>query len=417
MTSDVSTPTRAPLSRRRLILFASLPAVVLLLACIAAGEAVLRWRERTRDSVPGTMPLLYYRHARLGHALVRGSDYFGWVHQNPQGFRGVRPTTRERAPGTLRVMVVGSSTTHDSYVGRDDDAWPHQLEARLRTRTGRDVEVINAGVPGYTMIDDIVRFEHELRHYQPDLVVLYEGHNDLFGALKGLAGPPYDAHDSRPDEVDVETPWGRWLTSHSLLYGKVVGRAQAIGFRARGAEERESDAALEERLARAVRDGAARHERQMTAFVVLAQAQGIRVVIPQLVHLTGAGRTSEPDSSALLNWQRTVPFATPPAVLRGYVAFDSAARRVAERLDLVHVPTEAFGLHGAEWYAADDPIHFNARGAARMADHLAVALDEAGVLREQAPRAAPPREVPPRSAPRRTPEAAGTAPRVIAATP
>ena len=34
------------------------------------GEAVVCYRERQRDTVPGTISMLYYQHRRLGHALV-----------------------------------------------------------------------------------------------------------------------------------------------------------------------------------------------------------------------------------------------------------------------------------------------------------------------------------------------------------
>ena len=55
---------------------------------IGVGEFAVRYHERHRDTVPGTMPFLYYRHSRLGSALVRDTNYFGWVRVNRQGFRG-----------------------------------------------------------------------------------------------------------------------------------------------------------------------------------------------------------------------------------------------------------------------------------------------------------------------------------------
>lgn len=59
--------------------------LITLVVAALAGEAAMRYRERHRATLGGVMPLLYYRHARLGHALVRDFDYFGWVHVHREG--------------------------------------------------------------------------------------------------------------------------------------------------------------------------------------------------------------------------------------------------------------------------------------------------------------------------------------------
>ncbi len=64
--------------------------VTLLSVALAAvgGEAALRSRERHRPTLGGTMPLLFYQHGQLGHALVRDFDYGGRIHVDREGFRG-----------------------------------------------------------------------------------------------------------------------------------------------------------------------------------------------------------------------------------------------------------------------------------------------------------------------------------------
>lgn len=372
---------RPQLSRTRLALFAAVPALLTLGVALGAGEFLVRYRERHRDTVPGHMETLFYPHARLGHALVRDHDHYGWASVNAQGFRGATPTALARTPGSLRIMVVGSSTTFDVSVSPDARAWPNRLGALLRARMpGRAVEVLNAGVPGYTVMDDIVRFEQELAAYRPDVVVLYEGHNDLFGTFRDATHPVTYADPRRPDLVAAHTPWRRWIEQRSLLYAKLatrlaskrlrrsVGTAIAQGHDTAGV------------LRQAIAAGSARHERQLGAFLALAQARGIRVVVPQLVHASGAGVTADTDSVRLRHWRHTVPFAPPGAVLAGYAAFDSAARRAAARHGAMHLPTDGWGLAGLQWYAVDDPIHFRAEGAARMAERMAEALAAAGVL-------------------------------------
>ena len=78
---------RAGLPSNVLLAAASLAIVTIILAGV--GEVAVSFSERHRTSVPGTMPLLYYRHGVLGHALVLSYDCFGWVHVNSDGFHGV----------------------------------------------------------------------------------------------------------------------------------------------------------------------------------------------------------------------------------------------------------------------------------------------------------------------------------------
>lgn len=344
------------------------------------GELAVRYRERHRNSVPGSISMMFYRHSRLRHALVRNYDYFGWVHIDAQGFRGPDVRT-EKQSGVRRIMVVGSSTTFDPQVTSDAATWPARLQVWLtRLSPGRKVEVINAGVPGYRVLDDLIRLEIELYQYQPDLIILYEGHNDLFGALqRGGAGggDDGDAPPSRPGEMPTVTPWEHWLTDHSLLYEKLKKRLIVINFTARGGAVLRSRgaASLDPLLDR----GAENVARDVTAFLAVARSLGFRVAVPELVHISGAGVTREPDLSARDEWRRAVPFASPEAVLSGYARYTAAVRAVIEREGSTWIPTASCGLTGRKWYAAEDPIHFNDAGADRFAECIARALLAAGL--------------------------------------
>jgi lysophospholipase L1-like esterase len=361
---------------------AGLLAVATLLALLItalAGEVAVRYRERHRATLGGTMPLLYYRHARLGHALVRDFDYFGWVHVNREGFRG--PEVAVRKPlGTVRIMAVGSSTTFDPSVSGDQATWPARLQVWInQLAPQRSVEVINAGVPGYHVIDDVMRLETELYRFRPDVVILYEGHNDLFGALRrGSEGaPPFTR---TPNECPAVTPWTRWLSLHSLLYGKVVARLQSLQFLAAGQLALALTGPTTSSAEGVIDSGAVAFERDLIVFVSVARSLGIRVVIPQLVHVSRSGAREEPDSTLRHVWAYTVPFAQPETVLQGYLRYNAVLRRVAASLGATWLATDSFGLVGPGWYDVGDPIHFNDRGADRMARRLAEALVIARVL-------------------------------------
>jgi lysophospholipase L1-like esterase len=350
---------------------ATIATVVTLVVVGIAGEVAVRYRERNRSTMPGTMPQLFYRHSRLGHAMVRNYDYYGWIHINGQGFRGAAETPLAKAPGTLRVMAVGGSTTFDSFVGADSAAWPARLAHWLHTLApDKKIEIINAGVPGYRVLETSVQLQSDLIHYKPDVVLFYHGHNDLFGALQsgGYRAPG----GARPGEVPTVTPWRAWFERHSLLYTKVVGKLQAISFRRRRAPvvPPGSTAVVESALER----GVARFEGDVTAFMGLARAYNLRVIVPEVVQISGTGGGTETDPGLRQAWALTVPAAPVDTVLLGYQRYNDVLRRVTAKFDVPFVPTASFGLRGQANYVDGDPIHFSARGADEFAHQLAQAL-------------------------------------------
>lgn len=93
---------------------------------------------------------------------------------NPQGFRGA-PIERSKPPGTFRVFALGDSNTFGWDVDEGVN-WPSQVH-RVLSAKRQGVEVINAGVWGYSSYQGVRRF-HELLDYQPDVVLVSFGAND-----------------------------------------------------------------------------------------------------------------------------------------------------------------------------------------------------------------------------------------------
>jgi lysophospholipase L1-like esterase len=92
----------------------------------------------------------------------------------------------QKAPGELRVIVMGDSCTFGDGVA-NWESYANVLEETLGTALpGRKVQVINAGVPGYTSYQVRTYLERELLKYRPDLVVVYVGFNDNVPAPNGI---------------------------------------------------------------------------------------------------------------------------------------------------------------------------------------------------------------------------------------
>jgi lysophospholipase L1-like esterase len=104
-----------------------------------------------------------------------------WVTTNAQGLRDPDDTQLLKAPGTLRIVTIGASGMWGAYV-HDDETIPYYLEQELSSRTTQPVEVINAAIPGAVSFQELIHLQAVVLPLQPDLVVIYDGRNDLYFA-------------------------------------------------------------------------------------------------------------------------------------------------------------------------------------------------------------------------------------------
>ncbi len=85
----------------------------------------------------------------------------------------VRPPARTAA---TRVVALGSSSTAGAYQNDDlEQFWPAELERML----GPAVQVVNQGVGGWTSLHVRRYVETQVDLVDPDVVVVYLGHNDI----------------------------------------------------------------------------------------------------------------------------------------------------------------------------------------------------------------------------------------------
>jgi len=106
------------------------------------------------------------------------------VHTNSRGFRTPEFEARP-APGTLRVVVLGDSSTFGWGV-EEFEAYPERLRAALAERlhvAPERIEVINLGVPGYSSFQGLALLRRVALPLVPDLVVWSYLSND--GAATG----------------------------------------------------------------------------------------------------------------------------------------------------------------------------------------------------------------------------------------
>jgi hypothetical protein len=120
------------------------------------------------------------------------------VSFNSVGMRD-REHTLEKPTGVFRILLLGDSFMEALQVPFEASL-PYLLEKQLGERTGKQVEVVNAGVSGWGTDDELRYLTQYGLQYQPDLVVVAMTlHNDISDNLR------QDWHTMRGDSL-VEQP-------------------------------------------------------------------------------------------------------------------------------------------------------------------------------------------------------------------
>ena len=140
------------------------------------------------------------------------------IHINARGYRG-KDFEVPKPEGRVRIVFYGGSSTFDIAASEGQD-WPRRVEARLKEMGLSHVEVINAGVPGYSTFDAFGSLFAEGHLLDPDFVILYDTWNDIkyFGHKEPLLRQyrPYNDRDN--PLLEYQNLFDRLLCELSQLY-------------------------------------------------------------------------------------------------------------------------------------------------------------------------------------------------------
>jgi lysophospholipase L1-like esterase len=153
-------------------------------------DALASWRNG-RDLIlrPSANPGLQYE-------LTPGASGFAWgtdIRINSHGFRGPEPRPSVDAAG--RIIVLGDSIAFGHHL-REEATFARRLEEGLR-KTGPPIEVLNFGVGGYDVLQEVSLLSSR-PEYHPTLVVVAYCLNDagIAGASRGYIVRLQAYHDS-----------------------------------------------------------------------------------------------------------------------------------------------------------------------------------------------------------------------------
>ena len=84
--------------------------------------------------------------------------------------------------GRYKIAAIGDSHTYAIKVKKNQETFPSRLEYYLRQAPGQDsIEVLNFGVPGYNMAQELEVLSAKALPFAPDLVILQYTINDTHG--------------------------------------------------------------------------------------------------------------------------------------------------------------------------------------------------------------------------------------------
>lgn len=282
--------------------------------------------------------------------MFREAEWSIWVPEpgkgafNADGFIGPQiPLARQ--PGTLRIAALGDSCTHWG-----SPPYPQRLQQRLAQQRAQSVEVLNAGVAGYSTYQGLWRLREHVLAYKPDIVVVYFGWNDHWLWR--------DHADSQPPE----TPENRLLTT-AADYSRIVQASMLL--RDTVQSLRSVEAVKPAKVLRVPPDEYRRLLHQIVAEIRNSHGKPVLVTAP--TDLTETTPISDFAILEGLQSLRPTRYSTPKELHDAYVQITREVA-TAEAATLVDAYRDFAGVGGL---ITADHIHLTDAGMDRLAELLA----------------------------------------------
>jgi hypothetical protein len=120
-----------------------------------------------------------------------------WLMTDEQGFPPVARVGHhyvvQKPADVFRVLMLGGSTVEGIGVSSPLESLPSKLQLLLEREfphSSKHIEVINAGVSGFSSDQEYLFLIADLLRYKPDLVIAYDGWNDAHVLREAIEGGP-----------------------------------------------------------------------------------------------------------------------------------------------------------------------------------------------------------------------------------
>jgi lysophospholipase L1-like esterase len=362
----------------------------LALLCAELGARALEGLGHYSPKRP--VPLYMQPNPFLYSALRPGSETrlpgSAQVDVNSLGFRGDEIAPR-KPEGVFRIVALGGSTTfgYHNSIPSTEETWPYKLERELRQRfPDRSIEVVNAGVPGYTLRNSLINFVARVTWLEPDLIIVYHGVNDAsaFRSHEQLVRSVIDADITQAHPIGlVEQTLARSYVFLDVRYrARKLWRRLAAASPAPHTDAPESPPVPSRSEPRPATLAA--YERHLRQLVLVAHAAGTEVALVRQAIVTPPdcatpAQLPDPDEARLreliciqlATYYRHLDARGLAETLEGFARIQ---RSVAAEYGLAWIDADAAVPDSAEFHS--DLCHFRPAGTTRVAEAIAEGLTQ-----------------------------------------
>jgi lysophospholipase L1-like esterase len=330
-------------------------AVVSTALTLAAVEALVRARQWVRYGSAGTTLYSTLIDPGTGLPVPVAGETTGTLRINALGFRG--PEISALKPvGARRLAFVGSSTTFCAEVSSNELAWPHLTWQAVQANwPAIRFDYVNAAFPGYTTNVSRRAVLQRLPRLEPDVIVIYEGINDISRDTRqqaeqaGFAAP-----------IDSES---RGIARYSLAYRLIRKNLELIERR---------DLAARRGYVPQLDTLTAVFAQNLDDLVTAAQTVAPVVAVATLTQKVRPDQPLEVQHANANTHHYYMPHLSVAAVLEVYAAYNNVIRAVARNRRILLIEGEQL-IPGDDRHFRDS-VHFSDEGSRAMAARVAAAL-------------------------------------------
>lgn len=278
------------------------------------------------------------------NAVVKGSTFE--MRSNSWGLRSEQLPV-ERESGEIRIALLGASTIMGTYAPTNEQVAAYALERLLQSRSGRPVRVINAGIAGLSIEEQLQLLEKRLIPAGVSAAIWYPGTNDISCERKyGKSG-----NGTRR----LEPPnMPKWMLTHSLIVKNTFFIRRRLASHQESRRSRNDFLEVRETLVKGVE---------------ISRRAGVELALATTTQKFSWSQSQAERERAATSALYSRPCFSATGLLREIDGLNSVIRSVSDRysVPLAEVHKELTGKEAM----FGDATHLSVAGEARLADLLA----------------------------------------------
>ena len=292
-------------------------------------------------------------------ASIVGSD--ARIVTNSYGLRSPE-IELDRPPNAVRIAVVGASSVMGAYSRTNEETFSYVLERILSDRyLGAKVEVINAGIAGYSLTRQQQIIDNLLGKFNLDVIILYTGFNDI----SGYCGADDETKSNAPKNHALhEVNLPDWVLSYELLLKNTLQAREAAAKPAGLKSNAAIDTAAYEADLLSLVATAKRHARHV---LLATNARSYRRDMPREEQMALSATARYYNDCFDLDGLHDV-----------YDAHNTIILKVAAEQQVPPVPMHEIMPPGRAYFG--DAVHFTPKGEKKAAGIFAQYLEQNGMI-------------------------------------